>query len=87
MNKSSVGFVSLSLLLIFTGIFILMSTFVNRNVERYFFVIAPFSLIVLGSEILCSSFKLKDKENMKISGLSVCICLAFAAFSLVFYYR
>ncbi len=87
MHKRSVGLISLSILLIFTGVFIFMYTILDRNFELYFYFIAPASLIILGLEILYASFSLKDGENMRISGLSVAVCLGFAAFSLFFFNR
>lgn len=85
MNRRSVGTISMAFLFIISGIFILIYTFISREYLKYFFMIAPVSLIMLGCEVLYNSYLLDNKETMKINALSVLITFIYVIFSLLFY--
>lgn len=77
LKKKRVGTFTLALSLIYLGVVMILSLFVNLSAIITMLRFAPAVLIVLGIEILVNALFLKEDEKLRYDGMSIFLSLVF----------
>jgi len=76
-GRKRVGTLTLGLCLVYIGVVLILSLFINLNVVILLLRLFPAVLIFLGLEVLFFSLTNKSEEKLKYDGVSVFLILLF----------